>query len=220
MSKVAVVLSGCGFLDGSEIHESVLCLLALSQARLSYQCFAPDKEQADVINHLSKEPSSEDRNALVEAARIARGEIVALNKLKVEDYEALLVPGGFGAAKTLSSFASEGSHCQVLPEFSKVLHDFYTAKKPIGLTCIAPAACAKALEGEKLTLTLGSSDANHSLEEMGMEAKSCRVNEVAQDKTHKIYSTPAYMEPADLAGMFEGISKLVACISQDLKVSS
>lgn len=210
--RVAVVLSGCGVHDGSEIHESVLCLLALAQAGHTYHCFAPDMVQKRVVNHLTGEVvADEKRNALVEAARIARGKISPLSELKPADYDAILLPGGFGAALNLCNYAEKGEECTVLPELRTALLGFHESGKAIGATCIAPAALAKTFEGVALIeMTLGTSEkSNASLEKMGMRAKSADLSSAVADRKHKVYTTPCYMEGADLAKMFEGVTKLV-----------
>ena len=126
MTKVAVVLAGCGVYDGSEINEAVLTLLCLEQQGASYQCFAPDVEQMHVINHLTGEPAEgESRNVLVEAARIARGNIKGLAEAQVGEFDALVVPGGFGAAKNLSDFAVAGAAMQVQPDFLALARAFH-----------------------------------------------------------------------------------------------
>lgn len=211
MTHVAVVLSGCGFMDGSEIHESVLCLLALSQEGCSYQCFAPDIPQAEVINHLSKQPQAEKRNALVEAARIARGEIKPLIELNPANFDAILLPGGAGAAKTLSTYAQNGPDCQVNEDLKKTLINFHAAKKPIGACCIAPAVLAKTFQKvARLHLTLGSNPATkEQLKALDMEPEAAEIHEVVADREHKVYTTPCYMEPPDLAAMYDGVRKLV-----------
>ena len=143
MSRVAVVLSGCGVYDGAEINEAVLSLLSLEQQGATYQCFAPDIEQMHVINHLTGEPvDGETRNVRVEAARIARGNVLDLAGAKAADYDALLVPGGFGAAKNLCNFAVAGAEMEVQPDFLQVAREFHQAGKPIGLICIAPVMAA------------------------------------------------------------------------------
>jgi len=206
-----MILAGSGNQDGSEIHESVLSLLALQQEGYTVSCFAPDNPQTKVINHLSGEPMEEQRNCLVEAARIARGDVADIKELKAADYDALMIPGGFGIMGNLSNYAADKEHCTVNEDLERVVLEFHKAKKPIGATCIAPAVLGKIFKGKAtVTLTLGSSDeANLELNVMGMRPQSCAVDEMISDEKNKIYTTPCYMEPPDIAGMFEGI-KLVA----------
>jgi enhancing lycopene biosynthesis protein 2 len=212
MAKVAVVLSGAGYLDGSEIHESVLCLLMLSKYKHQYHCFAPDKEQRKLMNHLTKqEIKTEKRNCLLEAARIARGKIAPLASLEEKAFDALLLPGGMGAVMNLCDFAEKGVKCSIDPQLKDHIISFYQAKKPIGATCIAPILIAKALEGiASVEMTLGRDPQYQSiLQQMGMKGTLAHVKECVQDKQHRIYTTPCYMEPEDLAGMSEGVEALV-----------
>ena len=207
--EVAVILSGCGYLDGSEIHESVLTLLALSQQDIDYQCFAPNSLQKHTVNHRTQEETAEERNILTESARIARSDIFELEKLIENEYDGVILPGGFGVAKNLSNFAEKGTDCEVSKEFERIIKDFHSKKKPIGAICISPAILGKVLD-EKVELTLGQDKGFLSqLLHMGHSPVAAKVNEVIYDKTHNIFSTPGYMEPADLPGMYEGITKLV-----------
>ena len=210
MSKVAVVLAGCGVYDGAEINEAVLTLLCLEQQGASYQCFAPDIEQMHVINHLSGEPmAGERRNVLVEAARIARGNIKALEALKVEEFDALLVPGGFGAAKNLSNFAVAGAAMEVLPEFLELARGFHRAGKPIGLICIAPVMTA-AIFGEGAQCTIGNdADTAAAIEAMGAQHLACPVSEARVDSERKLVTTPAYMLAGSVSEAYSGISECV-----------
>ena len=154
MPKVALVLSGCGVQDGSEIHEAVLCLLALQQAGAEVVCCAPDVDFASV-NHLTGKPA-EKRNALVEAARIARGVIRDVAKVAAKDVDAAVLPGGYGAAKNLCTFAADGANCKVNEATARLLRDLNAAGKPIGAACIAPALIAKVLGADKHPeLTIG-----------------------------------------------------------------
>ena len=210
MSKVAVVLAGCGVYDGAEINEAVLTLLSLEQQGASYQCFAPDIEQMHVINHLSGEPmAGERRNVLVEAARIARGNIKALDALEVEEFDALLVPGGFGAAKNLSNFAVAGAAMEVLPEFLEIARGFHRAGKPIGLICIAPVMAA-AICGEGAQCTIGNdADTAAAIEAMGAQHLACPVSEARVDSERKLVTTPAYMLAGSVSEAYGGISECV-----------
>lgn len=212
MAAIAVVLSGCGFMDGSEIHESTLCLLALHQAGHSVECFAPDIPQAQVINHLTKAPMGETRNCLVEAARIARGAIKPLAELDEGEFDAILLPGGFGAAANLSTFGADQENCTVNADLQRTILAFHKAGKPIGATCITPAVLAKIFEKvTPVTMTLGSSaGANAPLDNMGMQSTPATASQMVADEENRVYTTPCYMEPPDLAGMFEGITAVVA----------
>lgn len=212
MSKVALILSGCGYLDGSEIHESVLCMLYLAKYHHEVQCFAPDKNQTKVINHLTKNQENiTPRNALVESARIARGHVLSLNELKVEDFDACLIPGGMGAVLQFSDFEKKGIHCSVDPKLKEILMAFYKAKKPIGATCIAPILLAKVFEGmASIKMTLGTDPSyEQMLSQLGMRGELAKASDCVIDKEHLIYTTPCYMEPEDLAALSSGIESLV-----------
>ena len=210
MAKVGVILSGCGVYDGSEIHEAVLMLLSLSQRGAEYQCMAPDKV-APAVNHLTKKPEKEGRNVLVESARIARGDVLNLKDVKGEDYDAFVLPGGFGAAKNLCTFATAGAKCEIDPEVNRVLTEAHQAGRPIGFACIAPAVAAKVFGPESPKLTIGhDAEMAAGLEALGAQHVSCDVKDIVADETHKIVSTPAYMEAKSLTELHVGIDKLVA----------
>jgi len=210
MSKVAVVLAGCGVYDGAEINEAVLTLLSLEQQGASYQCFAPDIEQLHVINHLTGEPEpGERRNVLVEAARIARGNIKELAEADVADFDALLVPGGFGAAKNLCNFAVAGAAMEVLPQFLQLARAFHEAGKPIGLVCIAPVMAA-AICGAGTQCTIGSdAETAAAIETMGAEHLACPVSEARVDTANKLVTTPAYMLAGSVSEAYSGINECV-----------
>jgi len=207
--KVAVLLSGCGVFDGSEIHEAVITLLRLSQRGAEVQCFAPDVAQSEVINHLSGEVMAQSRNVLVEAARIARGNIKSLKEADAAAFDALIVPGGFGAAKNLCNFASAGADCRVQPEVLAFAQDFAKAGKPVGLMCIAPTLAA-AIYGKGVRCTIGTDeDTAAALEKMGVEHQACKVDALCCDMPRKLVSTPAYMLASSISEAAEGINKLV-----------
>jgi enhancing lycopene biosynthesis protein 2 len=210
MSKVAVVLAGCGFYDGAEINEAVLTLLCLEQQGATYQCFAPDVQQMHVINHLTGEPvAGESRNVLVEAARIARGKIQDVRQARVDAFDALLVPGGFGAAKNLSNFAVAGAAMVVQPDFLKLARAFHEAGKPIGLICIAPVMAA-AICGEGARCTIGNdADTAAAIRAMGAEHLQCPVSEARVDVARKLVTTPAYMLAGGVSEAYSGISECV-----------
>ncbi len=169
MKKVAVILSGCGVYDGAEIHEAVLTLLALDRAGVQIQCAAPDVEQIHVVNHLTgKEVSNEKRSVLVESARIARGEIKAVSKLQASDYDAVILPGGFGAAKNISNFAVKGDQAIVNPDVARFLEQAHQAGKPLGFACIAPAIAAQLFGPKGVRFTIGNDEATgKALEKWG-----------------------------------------------------
>lgn len=210
MKKIGVVLSGCGVYDGSEIHEAVITLLALARNGAQAVCFAPDKPQADVINHVTGEPTGETRNVLVEAARIARGKITPLEQARAEELDALVVPGGFGAAKNLCDFATRGSECSVDPALLALARAMHDAGKPLGFICIAPAMLPKIIAAP-LRLTIGTDiDTAEVIEEMGGEHVPCPVEDIVVDEDNKIVTTPAYMLAQTIAEAAAGIDKLVA----------
>ncbi len=210
MAKVAVVLSGCGVYDGAEINEAVLTLLSLEQQGASYQCFAPDIDQLHVINHLTGEPvEGERRNVMVEAARIARGNVLDLASARAEDYDALLVPGGFGAAKNLCNFAVAGTEMEIQPDFLRVAQAFHQTGKPIGLICIAPVMAA-AICGEGTQCTIGNdAETAAAIQAMGGEHLECPVTEARVDSTRKMVTTPAYMLAGSVSEAYAGISDCV-----------
>jgi enhancing lycopene biosynthesis protein 2 len=207
MKKVAVILSGSGVKDGSEIHEAVLSLWALSKNGIAYECFAPNKNQYHVINHLTGEIEDDTRNVLVEAARIARGKISALTKLNVDDFDAVLLPGGFGAAKNLSSFAYEGENYSVDKEVERVVREFHSAKKPIVALCIAPMIIAKVLGAE---VTIGSDKETAKIvEHVGAKHINKKVDEAAIDKNNLVITTPCYMLTDNIYEISIGIEEAI-----------
>lgn len=210
MKRVGVVLSGCGVFDGSEIHEAVLTLLALSRAGAQAVCLAPDREQTQVIDHRSGEAVAERRNMLAEAARIARGEVTPLAQGDASQLDALIVPGGFGAAKNLSSLASDGAACWVDSDLQRLVRELHQAGKPLGFICIAPALLPKLL-GAPVRVTIGN-DAGTiaAIEAMGGQYVACPVDEIVVDTAQRVVTTPAYMLAGSIAEAAQGIDKLVA----------
>lgn len=210
MPLVGVLLSGCGLFDGSEIHESVLTLYFLKKHNADYMCIAPNIEQYHVINHFTQEVTGEKRNVLVESARIARGEIKDLSEIKADMIDALILPGGFGAAKNLSDFALKGDQAQVHPEVKRLLREMVEQKKPIGAICIAPTTVVKALEGFNPEVTIGT-DLNTAqmIQRMGGKHFECTVDKVHVDKNLRIVTTPAYMLGPTIFDVGKGIENLV-----------
>lgn len=210
--KVAVILSGCGFKDGGEIYEATLTLLALDEADAVVQCFAPDMPQLHVVNHLTGEEMPESRNVLVEAARLARGHIKPVTEARVADFDALVIPGGFGAAKNLCNFAVKGSDMTVQPDVLAFARGMNAAGKPVGLVCIAPAM-APAIGGVGTQYTIGNDAGTAAaINVMGGKHVECAVDECVVDREHKIVTTPAYMYPARIRDARAGIKKLVAAV--------
>ena len=214
MKKVAVILSGCGVFDGSEIHESVLVLLALDRANAQVVCAAPDIPQQEVINHLTRQPvKSETRNVLAESARIARGAIVPVKQLRVSEIDAIILPGGFGAAKNLCNFASQSKGFAVQPDVAAVLQEAHRAGKPLGFVCIAPAIAAKLFGPDKLDFTIGTDAGTAAaLELAGGRHVACQVGEMVIDRRLKVVTTPAYMLAQRITEAEAGINKLVEAV--------
>jgi len=215
MKKIAIILSGCGVYDGSEIHETVLALLAIRQEKASYTIFAPDVSQPITVDHFSNTKTHEPRLVLSEAARIARGDIQALSHLDVNSFDALFLPGGFGVCTTLSTFSENEEHFEVLPELKNILEVFHEKKKPIGATCIAPVLLAKTFQDKvSLKLTLGTdSHYQNVLTKLGMKPIVCTSDSFVSDDAEKVYTSPAYMEKVDIATIQKGISLLVKKIT-------
>ncbi len=207
--KIGVILSGCGVYDGSEIHEAVFTLLAIEEHQAKAVCFAPNKKQHHVVNHLTGEETSESRNVLVEAARIARGDIYSLEEFNADELDALVLPGGFGAAKNLTGWAFEGPDGDIDPEVKKAIASMIINGKPVAGLCMAPTAIAKALEGTGIqaTLTVGSTEApspyeieeiSQGMEKTGAIAVMKKKNELAIDTKNKIVTAPCYMMEASV----------------------
>jgi enhancing lycopene biosynthesis protein 2 len=211
--RVGVVLGGCGFKDGAEIHESVLTLLALDRAGAEVHCFAPDVPQAQVVNHLTGQPTGETRNVLVESARIARGRIQDVAKADPRALDAVILPGGFGAAMNLSDFASKGAEATVHPQVARLLRAMHEARKPIGAICIAPAVVARALGKHHPTLTIGNDPGTaKALEACGARHQTCPVESFVADAENRIVSTPAYMLGPGIRHVAEGIERCVGAV--------
>jgi enhancing lycopene biosynthesis protein 2 len=210
MPKIGVLLSGCGVYDGSEIHEAVITLLELDRAGAKIICMAPNIDQYDVVNHLTGKPSNEKRNVLVESARIARGEIKDLKDIGASDLDGLIIPGGFGAAKNLSTYAIKGKDAEVNPEVSRILKEMIAAGKPVGAICIAPATLTKALGEKQPEVTIGHDTVTaENIEAMGGKHKICTVDMIHLDKNNKVVTTPAYMLGPGIKDVAVGIEKLV-----------
>lgn len=208
MKKFAVILAGCGVYDGAEIHEAVLTLLAIDKHGASFQCFAPDMNQAHVINHLLGEESQETRNVLVESARIARGNIKPLHEYNPESFDGLIIPGGFGAAKNLCDWAFKGDDCSVNPDVQKAIIATFQAKKPIGAMCIAPVILAKLIQGTNLTTGQDPASAGF-IEKMGNKHTGTTHGEVVIDHEKKLFTTPCYMLDASISQIADGTENIV-----------
>lgn len=213
MKRVAVVLSGCGVFDGAEIHESVLTLLALSKAGIVYQVFAPDKNQYHTINHINGQVIEEKRNVLVEASRIARGNIKALSEYKAEQFDGIIFPGGYGVAKNLCTFAVDGVNFKVDPEVERVILETHRAGKPIGALCISPVLIAKVINESLVTIGKDRATAEIIQQLNGRHIETDNTG-IAIDKENKIVTTPCYMLDSSIAHIAEGIEKLVKAMME------
>ncbi len=210
MKKVGVVLSGCGMRDGSEIHEAVFTLLAIDQCGAMAICMAPDIESNET-NHLTMQETGATRNVLVESARIARGNIRNISEVTAKDLDALIFPGGFGAAKNLCDFASKGAGASVDSQVTRLLREMVLANKPIGAICIAPVLVAAVL-GKDLapTITIGNDAGTAAeIEKAGACHQECAVTGFVVDRANKFVTTPAYMLATRISEVHEGIEKCV-----------
>ncbi len=215
--RVGVILSGCGFKDGSEIHESVLTLLALDRAGADVLCFAPDIAQAKVVNHLTGEETGETRSVLVESARIARGEIRDVKEADAAALDALILPGGFGAAMNLCDFAVKGAEADVNDDVARLVRAVHAAGKPIGAICIAPALIARVLGKDGPTLTIGTDAGTAAaLEACGAHHQACPVDEMVVDTEQRIVTTPAYMLGPTIKDVAAGIER---CVDEVIKLA-
>ena len=225
--KFGVVLSGSGVYDGSEIHEAVLLLLAINELGHEYECFAPNIQQHHVVNHLTGEEMEEQRDVLIESARIARGEVRALAEAQADELDALVLPGGFGAAKNLSTWAFDGPKASINEEVKRIINEMVMAGKPIGAVCMGPTVVAKALQesGIQTTLTVGTTEQSSPYDikgiSEGMEATGATAvmkfkDEIAIDKENKIVSAPCYMMDTDIKTIrkntFEVVDEMVKLV--------
>lgn len=215
MKKIAILLSGCGVFDGSEIHESVLTLLELERWGIEYQCFAPDIEQLHVINHLTGEVDQNvTRNVLVESARIARGHVLACDELNIDEFDALVIPGGFGAAKNLCDFAIKSQACEIAPQVKAFITAFATEHKPIGFICISPVMIPKLFD-KGVKGTIGSDpETAKAFNQMGGRHQDAKVGDIIIDAEHRIVSTPAYMLAENMTQAHIGIAALVKQVAK------
>lgn len=209
MKKVAVILAGCGTMDGSEINETVTLLLALDQHNIEYQAFAPDTYQAEVCNHATKQRSLERRNMMVESARIVRGNILPLTKFNADEFDALFFPGGNGAAKNLFTYAYDGINFNVNKDVEKAIKDIHAQGKPIGAMCIAPLMVAKVLGNVNVTMGSGECRQAKELAMIGCKHTETTHGGVAIDKENKVFTTPCFMLDASLKDVYQGAWNLV-----------
>ena len=215
MKKVGLLLSGCGVNDGSEIHESVISMLALDRAGVETVIMAPNIDQMHVVNHYTGQEMDEFRNVLVESSRIARGNIKDMAEVTGNDLDALIIPGGFGVAKNLCDYAMTGSDCSINPDVYRLVSEVHLLEKPIGAICIAPVMMAKIFgeQDESAEMTVGSDELRSiDINTMGSKHIKCSVSEMIIDKDKKLVTTPAYMEAKSIKEAAEGIEKLVTQI--------
>lgn len=209
MKKIAVILSGSGVYDGAELGEAILTLLHITKLGAAYQCFAPDTQQMHTVNHLTGEASDEPRNVLVESARVARGNVKPVTELNAKEYDALILPGGFGAAKNLSDFAVKGAQATANPDVLAACKAFADASKPCGYMCIAPALVPM-VYGKGVSLTIGNdADTASAINALGGNHVDCTVDDIVVDAANKLVTTPAYMLATNLVEAESGIEKLV-----------
>lgn len=218
--KIGVLLSGCGVYDGAEIHESVFTLLAIAEAGHEAVCIGVDKNQHHVVNHLNGEEQKESRNMMVEAARIARGEITEINDIAPADIDMLVIPGGFGSAKNFTSWAFEGPNSEILPEVKLLLVNMVNVGKPIVALCVSPVVVAKAFEDSdvKTFMTIGSDKAESDydikgfvdgLSKTGVATTMKLANEINVDRVNKVVTAPCYMMKSDLITLRNNIANAI-----------
>ena len=220
MKKVGVLLSGCGVNDGSEIHESVITMLALDRAGVEMVLMAPNIDQMHVVNHYTGQEMDEYRNVLVESSRIARGNIKDMAEISANDMDALIIPGGFGVAKNLCDYAMSGPDCSINPDVYRLISELKLLNKPIGAICIAPAMMAKILGelDESANMTIGSDETtSQDIEAMGSVHVECQVSEMVVDEEKNLVTTPAYMEAKTIKDAADGIEKLVKQVLSMIK---
>lgn len=212
MINAAVILGGCGRMDGSEVHESVCTLLSLDKRGVEIHMFAPDIPQTETINHLNNEKSKDTRNVLVEAARIARGNVKDIKVANIQDYDAVFVPGGNGIAKNLFSYAIDGPDFHVHPDVERFLVEGLRAQKPMGFICIAPVLLAKVAGkiGLKVRVTIGNDEnVSKTIASLNGIHENCPVSGIVVDEQHQLVTTPAYMLAKRISEVAEGIDHLV-----------
>ena len=215
MKKFAVVLSGNGVFDGAEIHEATLSMYAIKKQGADYDVFAPDMDQHHVINHITGEEMDEKRNVLIEAARIARGKVKPLDEFDPAGYDALLFPGGFGAAKNLSTFAFDGPDCKIRPDVEKAIKGMHSAGKPIAALCIAPVLLAKVLGNVQLTIGQDEGTAE-AVGKMGASHQNTDHGQVVIDEENLLFTTPCYMLDADITQIGDGAENVVRAVLKHL----
>jgi enhancing lycopene biosynthesis protein 2 len=215
MKRFAVVLCGCGSLDGSEIQEAVFTLLAIKKLGANYSIYAPDMDQPTVIDHLSHQPMTQKRNMLVEAARIARGQIAPLSQFDEGKNDALILPGGIGVTKNLCTYGALGAKMKVIPELERVLKAMHDARKPIGALCISPVILAKVFPGAKITLGQDE-DAIKNVLTMGAVHEPTTHEEVVIDEKNRLFTGPCYMLNANIVQVQQGAENVVRAMLESM----
>lgn len=221
--KIGILLSGCGVYDGAEIQESVLAMLAIDEAGHEYVCIGVNKYQHHVINHINGEVLKENRNMLVEAARIARGEIVDVENIILNDLDAIVIPGGFGSAKNFSSWAFEGPDCWVLPSVKKLILELHELKKVIIALCVSPVILAKTFEGTDVSpeMTIGSNKEESpydilsftgGMNQVGVQTEMKTIQEIQIDKGNRIITAPCYMMHASISEIKKNIQQAIEAV--------
>ncbi|WMY97432.1 MAG: isoprenoid biosynthesis glyoxalase ElbB [Arsenophonus sp.] len=211
--KIAIILSGCGFLDGSEVNEVVLTILSLEKRKIDYQCFAPNIQQKDVINHINQKKNEEIRNVLIESARIVRSKILPLDQCNSNEFDGLIVPGGYGVVKNLSNYYFDKSNFFIEKNVLKICRKFIG--KPVGYICIAPVLLPMIYK-KKIKLTIGNDKKiSNDLVKLGCKVVKCQSNDIVIDLKNNIITTPAYMLSNNIYDIYLNIDKLV-CIMLDL----
>jgi enhancing lycopene biosynthesis protein 2 len=212
--RVGVVLAGCGFLDGAEIHEATCTLLSLDRRGAKLVAMAPDVEQMHVVDHLKGAPADgERRRVLAEAARIVRGQITDMSQVAAKDLDAIVFPGGYGVAKNLCTFAVDGRTMRVISPVERLAREMRAAGKPAGYICISPVIAARLFGSEQVRVTIGNDrDTAAAIESWGARHVDCKVEDIVVDERLKIVSTPAYMLGPWIGPVAAGIDKLVSAM--------
>ena len=224
MKKIAIILSGCGNRDGSELQESLSLMLAIDRRSWQYQCFAPEGI-FEVVPHVDVEDpddaeegslvDTEQRDIFVESARIARGDIKPIDQYSPGDYDCLALPGGMGAARNLSTFAFDGPRMEVIDSVADAILETYRAKKPVFAMCIAPMVLAKVLGRYGVELTLGAADNQAALaaKSLGATPHECGPADVCVYTERRVITTPAYMAATRISEIFDGAENLVSALN-------
>ncbi len=214
--KAGIILSGCGVKDGTEIHEAVLTMLHLDRIGAQIVCAAPDADQTQVVNHVSGQVCGlEGRNMLLESARIARGDIITLDRFNAADVDVVIFPGGFGAVRNLCTFADDGSQCSVRPDVEQLILDMRQAGKPLGALCIAPVVLARVLGARAMPVevTIGNdSSVAGAIASMGARHVDCPVDQAVTDEQYRVVTSPAYMLASGIHEVYKSTGALVDAV--------